>query len=178
ARSERRLPLPLLSASVLLLGLSSFQPFVLRRPSVYEVAVAAGYCFLSAAGYFLLRSMEDTRGSAVSLALASLCLGLAVGSRPNHIVAAPLLLLAWARRRSPADLARALGPLAACIFLLLLYNRARFGDWLEFGQHYVLASHRAPGAMLFSVIYLPSHALAYLFWPVVPALEFPFFHLR
>jgi hypothetical protein len=168
----------LLAALGLFVGLSAFQTFVLRRPSVYEVAVAAGFCFLAAACYCLLASMEAGPAGARALLFASLFLGLAVGSRPNHVVAAPLLVLAWRRHGQRRDAVRAFAPFATCAALLLLYNHARFDDWLEFGQHRVLAAHYAPTARLFSLAFLPSHALAYTLWPATPALEFPFFHLR
>lgn len=175
-RLDRPPPAVLLAVAVLFVGFSSFQPFVLRRPSVYEVAVAAGFFFLAGACYFLLKSMEPA-GGATALALASLFVGLAVGSRPNHVVAAPLLVLAWRHRRQRGDAIRALLPFAVCVGLLLLYNYARFDDWLEFGQHRVLAAHYAPTARLFSLWFLPSHALVHALWPPVLALEFPFFHL-
>ena len=176
-RLDRPPPAVLLAVSVLFIGFSSFQLFVLRRPSVYEVAVAAGSFFLAGACYFLLRSMEPGRAGVTALALASLFVGLAVGSRPNHVVAAPLLVVAWRHRRQRGEAVRAFLPLAACLGLLLLHNHARFDDWLEFGQHRVLAAHHAPTARLFSPSFLPSHALAYALWPPVLALEFPFFHL-
>jgi hypothetical protein len=177
-RLQRPSPAALLAALVLFIGLSAFETFVLRRPSIYEVAVAAGFCFLAAACYCLLRSTDPGRLGARALLFASLFLGLAVGSRPNQVVAAPLLLLAWRHRRQRGDAIRAFAPFAICVALLLLYNRARFDDWFEFGQHRVLAAHHAPTARLFSLSYLPSHALANALWPATLALEFPFFHLK
>jgi hypothetical protein len=176
-RLERPPPAWLLALAVLFIGLSAFQTYVLRRPSVYEVAVAAGFCFFGAACYWLLRSLDPGPPGARALLLASLFVGLAVGSRPNQVVAAPLLLLAWSQRRQKGDALRALVPFGVSVALLLLYNRVRFDDWLEFGQHRVLAAHYAPTARLFSLSYLPSHALAYAAWPATLALEFPFFHL-
>src|SRR5206468_10126072 len=117
--------------------------FLMRGAVVYEVAIAAGTLFLGAAVWFLLTAGEGGRLLATGLALGGLCLGLAVGCRPNHVLVAPfVLVLAGAavlapshaggagptRRRGPAALAL-LALLLAVGALLRLFTHARFGAW-------------------------------------------------
>lgn len=137
---------PIQVLSVLLLGLASMAPLVLRRPSVYEVAIGSAYCFLMWGLYFLLRQFQQQERSSASL--ASLFFGLCVGSRPTYGIAAGLLFLMFAaqvrsrwktqRWRSVYPGLPLLAPFAAVIFVLGLYNKLRFNDWTEFGLHYQL----------------------------------------
>jgi hypothetical protein len=160
------------------LGVASVVPFILRCSFVYEVAIAGGYFFLAGACFFFLSADGEDTLRVRRLAAGGLFLGLAVGCRPNLLVAA--LLLPWltfpAWRRTPRGRLRALLagglPLALCLFLLGLYNFARFDSWTEFGARYQLQGLRpvswfdpraVPVAMYF-------HFLA----PPLPRLDFPF----
>jgi hypothetical protein len=183
ARHYPETPFGLRLVLLVLIAFSNFAPFILRRPMAYEVAVAAGFCFAAGAVYFLLRGVVAQTPSLASLASASLFLGLAAGSRPHHGLAFPLLVLAFLHRArshpSPGRLAAAvLLPFSACCLGLVLYNHARFGEWLEFGQTYVvdgLLNH--PRTTMFSPSYLPSHLYLYFLSPPSIDLDFPFFHL-
>jgi hypothetical protein len=136
------------AGAALVLGIASVVPFLLRCPFVYEVAITGGYFFLAGATWFFL-SAEDESGLHVRrLVAGGALLGLAAGCRPNLLVAAALLPLlalpAW--RRMPSGRLRALlavaAPLGLCLFLLGLYNRARFDSWTEFGARYQLQGLR------------------------------------
>ncbi|HEX9189607.1 MAG TPA: hypothetical protein VGB87_21210, partial [Vicinamibacteria bacterium] len=147
-------PPPRLLAALLALGAFNLLPFLLRSPRVYEVAIAAGLFFSTAAALSFLRASEG--GGLAPLALGGACLGLAVGCRPNLLVLAAVLpLLAWPRDggtgapRSATGVgrlaARALAvaaPLALALVLLALYNHARFDSWTEFGASYQLIGDR------------------------------------
>jgi hypothetical protein len=141
---------------VVTLGLASVVPFALRGASVYEVALTAGYLFLGAAAWLFTtadtsRPSEEGRTPGLSLrrvALGSLCLGLAVGCRPNQVLLLPLVPLlalpAWRAclaRRGRALLALAL-PAGLVILLLGAYNKARFDSWFELGMRYQLGRVR------------------------------------
>ena len=52
---------PLLAAMLLALGICQGIPFLLNRVWVYELAVGSGYFCLSAAAYFLVRSLDSGR---------------------------------------------------------------------------------------------------------------------
>lgn len=172
-----------LLVGIVLFGLSNFAPFVLRRPAVYEVAVSSGFFFSSGALYWLLCGIEGQRPRQSFLALASLFLGLAAGSRPHHLLAGPFLLAGYVyvvRRPHARGWTTALslgGPLASCVVALLVYNHARFGAWLEFGQTYILSDSNHPSLTLFSPSYLPSRSFLYFLSPPTIDWNFPFFHL-
>ncbi len=143
-------PIWIVALGVLAAGLATSAPFVLHRPEVWEVAVSCGYALTMLTLLALWRALHD-EGKARWLALASLCFGLAVGARPSLLPGAVILLMpvlpalrAGAGRRSPPArlLAGALGPIAAVGIALLAYNYLRFGNALEFGQHYQLAADR------------------------------------
>jgi hypothetical protein len=127
------------------LVLSSVVPYVLRRPAVYEAAIASGYCFAMAAVWLALSAVADSRRASLArLALMSLCIGLAAGSRPTlgclALVLVPVYLSLRSTRPRGGLLLALLVPAGVCALLLMAYNQARFGSPLEYGGHYVLAS--------------------------------------
>jgi hypothetical protein len=134
--------------AALVLGYANVAPFIVRGAAAYEVAIAAGACFLAGSAYFLVTALADTGHVRMPrLWLGSLFLGLAVGSRINHVLTVPLvLLLAWPALRATRALwhaaAATLVPVLACGALLGLYNFARFSSWTEFGTTYMLVGAR------------------------------------
>jgi hypothetical protein len=123
---------------------------ILRRPSVYEVAIASAYCFSMWGFYFLLGQIRRTSHwtPPTGALLASLFLGLSAGSRPTFLATGILLLLVffvqarcyWNAERYAVFYRTVplIGPFAVCLFLLGLYNKVRFGSWVEFGFRYQL----------------------------------------
>ena len=173
-------------AATLLLGLANVAPFLLRRPAVYEVAIAAGYLCLMAGLYLTLTGVLRDRPSLVRVAAGSLALGLAVGARPHLILALPVWIWAWARlwraresgRRAVVRLAAAaLAPLGICLALLGLYNVARFGSLTEFGSSYQLAGINAHTLDRFSLDRVVPGIFFYLLAPPHLDTVFPFAHL-
>jgi hypothetical protein len=126
------------------------------------------------------------RRRAVWLAVASLLMGLTVGSRPTYLLGAVILLtpLAWEARKLGLGFWRrlawwrlsgaALGPIAAVGIGLALYNYFRFENPLEFGQTYQMAGDEISKLKLFSLDYFPFNARVYL--TSAPSLSpyFPF----
>lgn len=172
---------------IAVLGLCGGLLVLARRANFWELPIAAGQFYLSAfvaCGYAALRAPRPSRW----LALAGLCLGLAVGCRPTLVVAgaglAVLVLALTARvtRREgaawrPVFVRHCLGagvPLALCVAALLAYNHARYGNPLEFGLNYQLTSVYEAKARHFSLSYVPFNLRAY-FWAVPEVSRyFPF----
>lgn len=137
-------PLPLLAALLIVLGVCQSVPFLLQRAVVYEVAIAGGYFCLSGAFYFLARALSADRPRTLLFAASGLLFGLAPGCRPDEavapIVAGVAVLVVLMRARSLRAAVRSrefvafMIPVAACAAALALYNYARFGNPLEFGQ--------------------------------------------
>ena len=134
----------LASAAVLSLGTAPGVVFLLTRPSFYEVAISAGYCFMMAGFLLVAHAMEPNFPRAKSLLAAGLCFGLAVGCRPDLALPAILmvLLVAWRTRSHKTAALAFAGPVVLCGVLLMGYNYVRFQNAFEFGVRYQLLADR------------------------------------
>ena len=160
------------------LALTNVAPFILRRPAQYEVAIGSGYCFEMAGILLIVSAVLAATPSSRRLALGSLCLGLAIGSRPDLLaggaaaLAGALYLIYWRKQRRGV-LVAALTPLFICGLLLASYNYARFGSIAENGQHYQLASFDVTIKRAEQLAYVPPGLFTYLLVPPRLALTFP-----
>ncbi|HEX3728240.1 MAG TPA: hypothetical protein VHV47_00415 [Opitutaceae bacterium] len=141
-----------------------------------EVAVAAAYAF---AMLGIWAASNAAEGGAAWTAAASLSLAAAAGCRPNYAVGAALAvaLLGWRSRNRTGRgrlIAAAILPLLAVGAALAAYNFARFGNPVEFGQHYMFGAwnqHRLPAL---SAAGARLNAETYLFSPAAYSRYFPF----
>lgn len=166
------------------LGFANVAPFLLRRPAVWEEAIAGGYCCILAGLYLTLTGALRERPSLWRLAGGSLALGLAVGARPHLILALPIWIWAWnaavradgfTRRGALRVGAAALAPLGVCLLLLGIYNAVRFGSLVEFGSNYQLGGGWNPRLYdRFDLDRLAPGAFSYLLAPPRFGLVFPF----
>jgi len=180
----RRQPALIQVLSTLLLGLATLAPLVLRRPSVYEVAIASAYCFLMWGSYALLGAVRTTPTpySFAQPILASLLMGLSAGSRATLLGTGLFLLvglLAQSGKHWRAERWKVwqrgvplLVPFACCVLLLGLYNRLRFDAWGEFGMRYQL-NHLDMLNMKTSVEKVVRGVGYYLFAAPSPDYRFP-----
>ncbi len=105
---------PLSEATIaLLLGSVTTLPVFLVRPGLYEVSISCGFAFTMLSLAALWNAWHRAKGVAAWLAAASLCYGLAVGSRPSLLFGAVVLFVPaaaslWAalNEREPAPWAR------------------------------------------------------------------------
>lgn len=173
----------MMALGYLALATGSAVPFVLRRVAVYEIALLSAYAFLMAGLYLLATGALDVPARPRRLALASLCLGLAAGCRPTMAFVAGLLVAVWwaLRRRDPTNGRQlavvVLGPAIACGVLLALYNVARFGSPLEFGNSYQLAGVDVRTLHAYRVADLAPSLWFFLVARAHVTAGFPFFHL-
>lgn len=166
---------------VLALGLATMVPPLLRRPSIWEVPIAAGY-----AGFMLTllctwRAIRAKRGGWIWLGAASLAMGLTVGARPTYlpgavVLLAPLALRWWVGRpnRWLGLAAAALGPIIALGAGLAAYNYVRFGSITEFGQTYQMAGDDIRGLKLFGPGYMAYNFRIYILAAAGLSPFFPF----
>lgn len=174
---SRPISITLLILCLLALGLSQPVPFLLHRVKVYEVAIACGYCCLSAGFYFLFRWLTASRRPALWAALSGLSFGLAIGCRP-HLGLAGLaaFVLALLLRLNRKDVLAFVLPVFACCLMIAAYNYARFGNPLEFGLRYQLADTPYQNIRLSLINEVPGLYYLLLCPPDLVA-EFPFFRL-
>jgi hypothetical protein len=163
-------------------------PFLLRRPTIYEVAISAGFAFLFAALYLFATGALGAGLSLWRMALGSLCLGLSLGARPDLLltVAVPLILWVYLVRTDRLGSGRSklkavfalLGPLLACGVLLLVYNKLRFDAFTEFGLRYQLNGGSGPAVdQTDKLAYLAPGLYFFLLAPARLTHAFPYFHL-
>ncbi len=160
------------------LALTNTVPFLLRRPIQYEVAISCGYCFEMAGVLFVLTAILGPVARRRRLALGSLCLGLAVGARPDLVLSSAIaaavgVWLVRRRNESRVILAYALGPLVLCGLVIAAYNDVRFGSPANFGERYALAGVDQLNAPFDKVRWIVPGLLSYLYVPVRLSLTFP-----
>lgn len=195
-RDMRRRHFPGLSPAalggILLVALhASWLPVTLRRSSVWELPIVAAVAFVWWSVYLLWR-YHDSGGRARWALAGGAALALLIGSRAIFLFGAgaiSLLFLAPATRVEPRRRAFPWPATAASAILLagglglLLYNHARFGSWLEFGQTYQLwgidhwgESTRDLRLRFFSPAYFLFDARSYLLSAPRLGPYFPFLH--
>jgi hypothetical protein len=178
---------------ILVLGCCNCVPHLLRSPLVYEVAILSAYCFVAGGLYFLARGTLSGTLRRGSVALGTLCLGLAIGCRPHMGLIAVLVFgvaVIWicmaVRRRTmpwrhiPRLAAVFVAPWLAVVLLLAAYNAHRFQSCTEFGARYNLVGGTV---RVVDLPVLDEHRLTtdlYCYWLFPPELQsrFPYIHLR
>ena len=179
------IPVWMQGVAVFTLGLGAPVSWMVYVGRDYEATIACGYALLFAGLYCLARG-SLTGSNPVFLALGGGALGLAIASRPSLVVgglfvavAAVIVLRAGhSARRRIALLVALIAPFAAIGVLILLYNYARFGAFLEFGQSYQLSLFNARTYPYDRVSYVPKGIYYYLFSPGRIRAAYPYLFLR
>lgn len=175
-----RTPDRLLVLGALALAFGNAAPFILRRPAVYEVAIASAACFTWAGLLALFSGLARERPAWGRVAVGSLALGLAFLSRPPTGIAALVAVaaLAWLWRSGTVSRAAAaaalLGPFTLCVAGFGIYNALRFGSPVDFGQRYQLSDYTPSSRSALDLRRLAPGAWYYLLLPVRATLQFPF----
>ncbi len=178
SRLSDRVPVVLLTLCLLAIGIGQSVPYMLHRALLYEVAIACGFCCVSAGFYFLFRWLTVPRARVVSAGLSGVSFGLAIGCRPHLGLAAAFafLLMLLFRDRLWRDILVFCLPVIVCGLGILAYNYARFGSPLEFGLRYQLGEASYQNIRLSMVNVIPGLYYLLLSPPDLVA-EFPFFRL-
>lgn len=137
---------------------------LLCRHSFYDLAIAGGFCFSALAVYALARAMREATPAPAWLSVSSLCWGLAIGARPNLVVACVGVCAVVALPRVWRDqrrLAALVLPFMAVAVGLASYNHARFGNPFESGWGYQLTALKEADQTHFSLRYIAYNLHAY-----------------
>ena len=174
--------------AIAVVGFANFGPFILQRTEVYEVAISCGIFFLTGAVCFLCYGLLKPKVTLWMLGLGSLFLGLAIGGRPQTILAGILIPLIVNFKISKASnlnkkdkiyaILILLIPYLVCLLLLASYNYFRFDNPFEFGNRYQLGIINLP-KMKFSCFenILSGIYFFILRTPVINS-TFPFIHVE
>lgn len=190
-------PVGLAAAGLVILQTASGIWYSVGRPLFYEVAMSAGFCFMTWAVYFMF-SANVIGGGKISLprtAVSSLLFAVAVLSRPTLVLycicAAAFMIYALPRtsavkRGSDSGkkkrlltaagvryLLCALVPMAVLGLVQMWYNYDRFGSPFEFGIQYSLTINDFTKAQFHPRLSLIA-LYNYLFNPPVFSASYPF----
>jgi hypothetical protein len=163
------------------LALATAIPWILRRPTIYEVAITAAFFFMMAGLLVLVRELlREEAPRRRCLALAGTLFGLAVLSRPTMVfVVAGVAGLAWVLRpegrRTTAALVVGIPALAGFIFMI--YNAARFSGPLDFGNRWQTSGKDVRHIPFNDISNLPPALYGYLLAPLHLTVGFPYIHL-
>ncbi len=163
------------------IALATSMPWILRSPTVYQVAISAAFFFMMGGLLVLvrelLREQPPRRGR---LAGAGTLFGLAILTRPTMVFAvAGVGVLAWVlrpeSRRTVVPLLLAIPVIAGVIFMI--YNMARFSGPLDFGSKWQTSIRDARHLPYNDIANLPPALYAYVIAPLHMTVGFPYFHL-
>jgi hypothetical protein len=176
-------PFSLIACSILLLGLGNSIPFTLRRPAVYEVAISCGYLCLMFSLYFLISWHFKNFQGCWRPFLGGIFMGLAVGSRPNLILAASILplLTFFIHKELPGSRNSKIPillsfwlPFLIVLLLIFFYNYFRFGSFTEFGFNYQLAGFHPRKIKPLMLAAMPVGLYSYLWQRLDFSGQFPY----
>jgi len=180
-RSEHGVSIPITAAGLLVLVTANGFSSVIAGATAQQLAIAAAFAFSMTSLLSLTAAQTFTGWYRPWLFLASCAYGLAVASRPNYLFGAIILLLplrsSVARRGAQArilDFLAATVPYLAAVFLILLYNRARFAGVLEFGQRFQLGGWNQLNLAYSGSSHAAENVRYYLVGPGVFSPFFPF----
>jgi len=156
---------------------------LVTSPAQYQVAIAGGQAFLLGGVMFSFEALfaaHSPRRKRRWFVLAGLSFACSMASRINLAGAAAFVALLTLLTVERPSLARSRAMLAdaACVgalpvlslFGLLLYNKLRFGSWLEFGQTEQLTYFKLSLAKR----YVVPNLFAYSLTPFEATCEFPY----
>jgi hypothetical protein len=153
----------------------------LRYPAVWLIVQVAGFAFIVAGTFLLLKSVDKEHINLLQLFFACLCLALSVGCRVNMVLVSILVpAVLWKRKSWKLALFVSI-PYIMVAVPLCLYNYVRFDSIFEFGQKYCTALINGTAVNLLNPLGTIHRMFItfvhYLFRPYIYSLHFPFVEL-
>jgi hypothetical protein len=121
---------------------------ILRLPCYLTIVQVAGIAFIYAGIFLLLKAVDEEKINYLQLFFACLCLALAVGCRPNMILASILVPVVLYKRRSWKLALFILIPYIIVAIPQCIYNYMRFDSIFEIGHKYDITTSDASGIHL------------------------------
>ncbi len=193
-----KIPAGMTIIGLVILQIASGIWFSVGRADFYEIALSAGFAFITWGVYFLLESNVIGKGkiSLRNIALSSLFFAISVLSRPTLVLycifAAILMLLAVKRAAYPQNcltdynkpkriftrssvryIICAFSPMVCLGLVQMAYNYVRFGTPFDFGIQYSLTINDFTNSQ-FHLRFSWMAIYNYLFNPPILSLEYPF----
>ncbi len=188
-RMARRLfpavPLWLVAVAVMVLAYAHQTPFIVATPGIYQAAIIGAQAFLLLGMVFATDAIWSTPARQPSrwvLLAAGVLWGCAIATRMSVAPAISLLILVvaflvarpgsarsvwWQRLRAALWLGV---PVAAFVGALLIYNRARFDSFLDFGKGKEMSTMQYRAGWM----YFWPNMYSYFLRPMVKTCQFPF----
>jgi len=182
-RLYRGLPVSLVVLAILVFAYGNPTPWILARGAIYESAIAGGQACLVTGMLFAFEALwrrEEGASPRPLLIAAGAAWALVPACRVSVMPAVAVLMLATAVlcgarggggwRRIAGDLVAISVPVVLVFIVLLLYNKARFESWFEFGigQQLSTMNFRTQRS------YIPADVYSYLLRPLRRLCLFPF----
>ena len=150
----------------------------LRFTRFYSIVSSAGFMFVIAGIFLLLKSIENEKTKLKTLFFACLCFALAVGCRPNLVFVSLMVpALLW-KRHSWKLLALVAVPYIMVAIPLCYYNYIRFGSIFDFGFNYNFTTLNTGALSLMDpigkVIRIFVSSMSYLFSVNTYSITFPY----
>lgn len=181
----REAPSYFLGFVVFVVGAGNLLQPMLRAHSTFDIPILSELFFASATILFVAVAVSANRRGLWAWCAASFSYGMAVGSRPNFIFAGiPLIAVFYLHQRSlkkgigsslHSRWLRAAAPGAICIVAFFVYNFARFGNPIEFGNRYTLIEVDWHNRDAFSSRYVLTNIYYYGFSLPRLSVYFPYF---
>ena len=177
-----KLPFKLLVISVVSMLMGSLLLWLCRRPSMYELVIAAGYYLILQGIFFIFKAIEKENVNYKYLTIACISMALAVACRPTLLLASiiiiPILLKIFIKnikeKRNILKLVLTVGvPYAIVGIGLMIYNYIRFDNIFEFGTNYQLTLNDM-GNLSYRIMTIPLGILNYFFTLPYTSTYFPF----
>lgn len=185
-----QLPTGIFIISLVIIQMVSGIWYSIGRPLFYEIAMSAGFAFMTWAFYFIISANIIGKGkiSLLKTAVSSLLFALAVLSRPTTVLycicSAVFMICAITKfsdnkkhklfnKQSIRYLACAIVPMACLGLVQMIYNYVRFDSPFEFGIQYSLTINDFRNTQFHWLLSLIPF-WNYLFNPPVFSTEYPF----
>ena len=187
----KKMPFVMYALGLMAVAMCSMLPNLPNRAAFYCVANSSGLFFGAMGLWLLMGSVSGEKINKIQLSFGCLCMALAVGCRPTHVVLSllvPVMLfdkikaIRFDKKQLQKTLAYAATPYIIVASALMWYNYIRFGSIIEFGASYQLTMFDCTTAGILNPVNAVAQAATGAISYLVPSFDvktsFPFIFLN